>query len=89
MDSADGKFIRVMKIDSIYSGSFNSGSSFAENKGMDMAMLPMNPTANGYAIDTSLSGSYISFSSGNNWCLMAFGMFEPWKPKIPKKITNE
>ena len=81
VDSADDKSYRVMSVNAIYSGSFYSGSTFAENKGMDIAVLPMNPTANGFAINTSLSGSYISIPSGNLWCLMALGTFGPWQPK--------
>jgi len=65
LDSADDNSFRVMSISSIYSGSFYSGSTFANNKGMNMMVLPMNPTANGFAIDTSLSGSYIQIPNGN------------------------
>jgi len=81
MDSADNQSFRVMNVNKIYSGSFYSGSTFAVNNGMDIAVLPMNPTANGFAINTSLSGSYIKIPSGKQWCLMALGSFGPWQPK--------
>ena len=80
-DSACGKSFRVMAIKSIYSGSFYSGSTFAENKGLDIAVLPMNPTANGFAINTSLSGSYVKIPTDNEWCLMAIGTYGPWQQK--------
>jgi hypothetical protein len=81
MDSADGNSFRVMNVNAIYSGSFYAGSTFASNKGMDIVVLPMNPTANGFAIDTRGSGSYIQIPTDNEWCLMAFGTFSPWKQK--------
>ena len=80
-DSADGKSFRVMNINALYSGSFNSGSTFAANKGMDMMVLPMTETANGFAINTSLAGSEVRIPSGEEWCLMTFGTFTPWAPK--------
>jgi len=85
IDSPDGRSFRVMSPNSIYSGSFYSGSTFASNKGMDMAVLPMNPTANGFAINTSLSGSYIKLQSQKEWCLMAFGTLGSWQAKPDKK----
>ena len=81
LDSANGESFRVMSVNAIYSGSVNSGSTFAENKGMDMAVLPMNPTANGFAINTSGSGSFVRIPYGSEWCLMAFGSFGPWQAK--------
>jgi hypothetical protein len=86
IDSPDGKSFRVMGTNSIYGGSFYSGSTFASNKGMDIAVLPMNPTANGFVINTSENGSYIKLQSEKEWCLMAFGTFGPWQPK-PKQET--
>lgn len=83
-DSPDGQSFSVMTANAVYSGSFYSGSTFAKNQGMDMAVLPMNPTANGFAIDTTLSGSYIKLSSDKEWCLMAFGTRGPWQPKQSK-----
>jgi hypothetical protein len=83
-DSADGKSFRVMSVDSIHSGSFYSGSTFAQNKGMDIAVLPMTPQATGFAINTSESGSYVSIPSGSVWCLMAMGSYGPWQAK-PKQ----
>jgi hypothetical protein len=84
-DSADGNSFRVMNVNSIYSGSFYSGSTFAQNKGMDIAILPMNPAATGFAIDTSLSGSYVTIPSGSQWCLMALGKFGRWQQKEEKQ----
>lgn len=81
LDSANGESFRVMSVNTIYSGSVNSGSTFAENKGMDMAVLPMNPTANGFAINTSENGSSVRIPDGSEWCLMAFGSFGPWQAK--------
>ena len=79
LDSAGGQSFRVMNVNAIY-----SRSTYAENEGMDMAVLPMNQTANGFAINTSLSGSYVSIPSGSQWCLMALGTFGPWQPKHSK-----
>ena len=84
LDSADGQSFRVMNVNAIYSGSFYSGSTFAENKGMDIAVLPMNETANGFAINTSESGSRVSIPSGSEWCLMVLGSFGSWQQKHPK-----
>jgi hypothetical protein len=81
MDSADGKSFSVMSVDSIYSGSFYSGSTFAENKGLDIALLPMSEEANGFAIDVRKSGSYIEIPSGSVWCLMALGSIGSWQRK--------
>jgi hypothetical protein len=78
MDSADGKSFRIMDVNAIYSGSFYAGSTFASNQGMDMVVLPMNPTANGFAINTSESGSSIQIPTDNEWCLMALGTLSPW-----------
>ena len=80
-DSADGKSFRVMKVDNIQSGSFSSGSTFASNEGLDLVVLPMNKTADGFAIDTSQSGSSITIPSENEWYLMGFGSFGPWQQK--------
>jgi hypothetical protein len=80
-DSADGKSFRVMTVNNVYSGSFYSGSTFVANKGMDIAVLPMIETANGFAINTSSSGCLVMIPSGNEWCLMAFGIYGPWQPK--------
>jgi len=46
-DSADGNSFRTMAVNEIYSGSLYAGSTFAQNKGMDIAVLPMEPVANG------------------------------------------
>jgi hypothetical protein len=81
LDSPDGKSFRIMNIKAIYSGSFYSGSTFADSKGMDIAVLPMNPTANGFAINTSESGSYVRIPQAKEWCLMALGSFSPWQAK--------
>ena len=62
-DSADGNSFRVMSVDGIHSGSFQTGSAFASNHDKDMVILPMTEEANGFAIDTSYSGSSISLPS--------------------------
>ena len=81
MDSADGNSVRVMSVAAIYSGSFQTGSTFAQNTGRDIMLLPMNPSASGFAIDTSLSGSYVKMSKDDEWCLMAVGSLSPWQAK--------
>ena len=81
IDSADGTSFRVMKINDIYSGSFYSGSTFAHNKEMDMAVLPMTSAATGFAIDVTTSGSNVNIPDGTVWCLMAFGTLGSWQPK--------
>jgi hypothetical protein len=80
-DSADGKSFSVMNVDSIYSGSFHSGSTFAENNGKNIPLLPMSQEANGFAIDVRGSGSYLELPSGSVWCLMTLGSFGPWQEK--------
>jgi hypothetical protein len=80
-DSADGKSFRVMNVVTIYSGSLNSGITFAENKGRDMAILPMCETSDGFTINTNLSGSSVTVPSGQHYCLMAYGKYGPWQLK--------
>jgi hypothetical protein len=80
-DSADGNSFRTMIVNGIYSGSFYAGSTFASNKGMDIAVLPMNKTADGFAINTSKNGADVNIPFGNEWCLMALGTYSPWQPK--------
>ncbi len=83
LDSPDDKSFRVMTVNAIYSGSFYFGDTFADSKGMDVAVLPMNSTANGFAINTSESGSFVKIPQPKEWCLMAFGTFGAWLPKLP------
>lgn len=80
-DSANGESFRVMSVDSILSGSFQSGSTFASNQGKDMVILPMSQEADGFAIRTSYSGSSISLPSESQWCLMGIGSFGTWQRK--------
>lgn len=81
-DSADGKSFRVMNVDSVVSGSFQSGNTFAANSGMDMLVLPMNEGANGFAIDTSQNGALITYPTDEKeWCLIGVGTFGTWQPK--------
>lgn len=84
IDSSDGNSFSVMNVRSIYSGSFYSGSTFAENKGLDIALLPMAKEADGFAIDVQKRGSYMEVPSGSVWCLMALGSFGPWQRKTHK-----
>ena len=53
----------------------------ASNQGMDMVILPTSEEANGFAINTSYSGSSISLTSGTVWWLIAVGNFGPWQSK--------
>ena len=80
-DSADGNSYRVLAVNDIYSGSISSGSTFASNKDMDMVVLPMNKSADGFAIDTRYSGSLIEVLNEEEWILMGLGNFGPWLPK--------
>jgi len=84
-DSADGNSFRVMDVSEIYSGSFRVGTTFAVSRGMDMAALPMNETANGFAINVSHAGAYIQIPHGDEWCLMAYGKWGVWQTKPPKQ----
>jgi hypothetical protein len=84
-DSADGNSFRVMDVVDIYSGSFRVGNTFALNKGMDMAVLPMNETANGFAINVNEIGANVQIPFGDEWCLMGYGKWKPWQPKQPKQ----
>jgi hypothetical protein len=84
-DSADGLSFRAMGVVDIYSGSFRVGNTFAANKGMDMAVLPMNETANGFAINVSDAGVRVHIPSEDEWCLMAYGKWGPWQLKPPKQ----
>lgn len=79
--SANGNSFRVMSVNYIHSGSFQTGSTFASNLGMDMAILPMTEEADGFAINTSHSGSSISIPSGSVWCIIGVGIFGEWQPK--------
>jgi hypothetical protein len=83
-DSADGNSFRVMDVASIYSGSLRIGNTFAMNKGMDMAVLPMNETANGFAINVTDAGANVQIPFGDEWCLMAYGKWGDWQLKRPK-----
>ena len=80
-DSANDGSFRIMEVDMVYSGSYNVGGTFASNRGMDFVVLPMNSTANGFAINTNSVGIQVSVPCGNEWCIMAFGTFGPWQPK--------
>ena len=80
-DSANGESFRAMDVNLVYSGSFETGSTFASNHGMDMVILPMSEEANGFAINTSYSGSAISVTSNKVWCLIGIGTFGAWLPK--------
>lgn len=80
-DSSDGSRFRVMNVSDIWSGSIDSGMTFAENKGLDIAVLPMFETASGFAINTSPSGSYVTIPTGSKWCLMAIGNYGMWQIK--------
>jgi len=84
-DSADGLNCRAMSPRTICSGSYVAGRTFCEKKdqGLELAVLPMQPTADGFAIDNTASGSYVSLPS-DGWCLMAFGIWGSWQPK-PRK----
>lgn len=88
--SSDCKQFRVMSSSEIYSGSFSSGTSFVQNKGMDIAVLPMYETANGIALDFSSSGSYVNVSSGSQWVIYALGKWGEWQdvPKNDKTKTT-
>lgn len=83
--SPDCKKFRVMTRAEIYSGSYTSGTTFASNNGMDMAVLPMSETANGFALDFSSSGSSVTITSGSQWVLMAFGKWGEWQVAPQKK----
>lgn len=83
-DSPDHKCYRAMNVQEIHSGSFGSGTAFAENQGLDIAILPMFKTAKGFMIDTTASGSYVKIQSPSEWCLIALGKYGPWKTKPPK-----
>ncbi len=80
-DSPNGSRFRVMNVSEIWSGSIDSGITFAESKEVDIAVLPMFETANGFTIDTSSSGSYVTIPTGSQWCLMAVGKYGPWQVK--------
>ena len=80
-DSPDDKSFRVMKVSEIWSGSFNSGKTFLENKGLSIIILPMQEDANGFTINANSSGSYVTIPTGSQWCLMARGEWEPWQLK--------
>ena len=79
------EYFRVMAVSEVYSGSFSSGRTFAPNNGMDLAVLPMNETANGFALDFSSSGSTVTVTSGSQWVLMGLGKWGEWQKVPPKK----
>jgi len=82
-DSADELQYRAMNPEMVCSGSYSSGSTWVQNNGKDLALLPMEPSANGFTLDTTASGSNIALSA-DAYCLMAIGRFGDWKPKTPK-----
>jgi hypothetical protein len=80
-DSPDGNFYRLMEnIAFIGSTFYPQALTFAQSQGMDLAVLPMKKTANGYVIDTSASGATIQLPAPD-WCLVAIGKWGEWKPK--------
>lgn len=83
--SPDCKQFRVMMSSEIYSGSFSSGTTFVQDRGMDMAVLPMFKTANGIALDFSPSGSNVTITSGSQWVIYALGKWGEWQDIQPKK----
>ena len=82
-DSADGLCYRTMKPETICSGSYPSGRTWVENRGMDLAVLPMETSANGFRVLTTPSGSTLLLPT-DGWCLMAVGRWSEWIPK-PRK----
>lgn len=73
-----------MTVSEIYSGSYDSGTHFAANKEMDIAVLPMGETINGFALDFDPSGSYVTVTSGSQWVIHALGKWGEWQV-TPKK----
>jgi hypothetical protein len=82
-DSPDGTCYRVMYAESICSGSYPSGKSWVSNKGMDLAVLPMQEQADGFSISTTPSGSSL-WLPADSYCLMAVGRWSEWMLKAPK-----
>jgi len=80
-DSPNGSRFRVMDVSEIWSGSIDSGIRLVKNRGMDIAVLPMFETANGFSIDTNPRGCYVTIPTGSQWCLMAVGKYRPWQVK--------
>jgi hypothetical protein len=83
--SLDCKQYRVLVSSEVYSGSFNSGTTFIDDKGMGIAVLPMFETLNGMALDFSPSGSYVTVTSGSQWVIYATGTWGEWKDVKPKE----
>lgn len=63
-DSADGDSFRAIDVSQIGSGSLKIGSTFASNNGVDLVILPIYPTANGFAINTTYVGNQITLPRG-------------------------
>jgi len=88
-DSADRHQKREMELAyPIASGSYPIGRSFCESKNLDLALLPMQPEANGYRIDDAPSGSIVTMPK-DAYCLMAFGQWSPWAPKRATEQARE
>jgi len=82
-DSADGTLYR--KMDNITTmGSTVVTTVTAEilkNSGLDIAILPMEETSDGFIVNTSASGAYVEFPKPNQQILFAQGKWGEWKEK--------
>lgn len=83
-DSEDGKSYRKMIPQLIASGTIHSGKNYVRNRGLDMTLLPMHETADGFYINTTPSGFIVTLPSGidDQYCLMAFGEWSSWQLKV-------
>lgn len=86
-DSADGLRYREMYPEMICSGSYSSGTTWVQNNGKNLALLPMEPSANGFMLNTTLSGSILELPL-DAYCLMAIGRFGDWMPKPHKDAAG-
>ena len=85
-DSADGNFFRKMEVDRTLSGSVQVAGTYASNHNMDLVILPMSATPNGFVINTSKAGAqFTSQTNQKEWVVAAVGKFGEWQPKNPNQ----
>ncbi len=80
-DSADNRFFRKMDLVKVASGSLSSGITFVANEGLDLAMLPVKESADGFSLDTNGSGCVVSFPHGSEHVVMGYGNWTNWTLK--------
>ncbi len=82
-DSPDGRYRIMNNPKFIASGVLPRDQSFIMSKGLDIAVLPIEETANEFTINTDPSGDYVDLPF-EGYCLMALGTWSDWYRKKSK-----